>query len=177
MRIGILGLVTALGGAAAAAGFAGNRREEQTFTIYPIGTVEREGGRTFLAIHEKYARGLAGLEGFSHVQVLYWFDKNDTPQKRAILQVHPRGRAQNPLTGVFACRAPVRPNLIGLSTCRILSVEGNRVRIDEIDAFDHTPLVDLKPFIPTDAPTRDVRVPDWAARPEDAPEPPGKDPR
>lgn len=177
MRTRTLGIAAALGGLLAAEGLSGNRQEEPMFKIFPIGTVEREGGRSFLVVHDKYAKGLAGLDGFSHVQVLYWFDQNDTPQKRAILQVHPRGQAQNPLTGVFACRAPVRPNLIGLSTCRILGVEGNRVRIDEIDAFDHTPLVDLKPFIPADAPAQGVRVPAWAGKPEAAPPGPDKDPR
>lgn len=172
-RITSWGLMTSLLGAL----HAGPDPEDSFFKIFPIGTVEREEGRTFLVIHEKFSKGLEGLDGFSHVQVLYWFDKNDTPQKRAILQVHPRGDAKNPLTGVFACRAPVRPNLIGLSTCRILGVEGNRVQIDEIDAFDHTPLVDLKPFIPTDAPSRDVRVPLWAGKSETTPPDPGKEPR
>jgi len=92
------------------------------------------------------------------------FDRNDTPQRRRILRVHPRGDKQNPLTGVFACRAPVRPTLIALSVCKILSVEGNLVTLDRLDAFDATPVLDLKPFIPPDAPRQDVRVPDWARR-------------
>jgi tRNA-Thr(GGU) m(6)t(6)A37 methyltransferase TsaA len=151
--------------------------EDPVFQVHPIGTVEREGGKTWLVIHDKYAKGLTGLDGFSHVQVLYWFDKNDTPQKRGILEVHPRGHAQNPLTGVFACRAPVRPNLIGLSTCKILGVEKSRIQVAEIDAFDRTPLVDLKPFIPLDAPSRDVRVPAWAGKPEGGKDTPDKDER
>ena len=69
---------------------------------------------------------------------------------------------QNPLTGVFACRAPVRPNLIALSVCKILSVRGNVVTLDDLDAFDGTPVLDLKPFIPPDSPREGVRVPDWA---------------
>lgn len=54
------------------------------------------------------------------------------------------------------------PNLIGLSVCRILSVQDNLVMLDDLDAFDTTPVLDLKPFIPPDAPTRDLRVPAWA---------------
>lgn len=149
--------------------------EEQVFQIYPIGTVEREGDKTYLVIRGRYAKGLTGLEGYSHVQVIYWLDKNDTPQKRSILQVRPRGDPRNPVTGVFACRAPVRPNLIGLSTCKILDVAGSRVQVEEISAFDHTPIVDLKPFIPTDAPTQGVRVPAWAAaKPQENREAAGK---
>ena len=165
MRLKNAGIAAAFCGVLAAGGLA-VERQDPVFQVHPIGTVAREGGKTYLVIHEKYAKGLTGLEGFSHVQVLYWFDRNDNPQKRGILEVHPRGNAQNPLTGVFACRSPVRPNLIGLSTCKILGVEKNRVQVAEIDAFDNTPLVDLKPFIPPDAPTQDVRVPAWAGKPE-----------
>ncbi|MGQ9574824.1 MAG: TrmO family methyltransferase domain-containing protein [Thermoguttaceae bacterium] len=85
------------------------------------------------------------MEKLSQIWVLYWFDRNDTPQKRSILQVHPRGDPNNPLTGVFATRSPVRPNLIALSRCKVLSVRENVIEIDEIDAFPDTPVLDLKP--------------------------------
>lgn len=133
-----------------------------SFRLVPIGKVERKGQGVSIRVFEDFADGLLGLDGWSHVNVFYWFDRNDTPQQRRILRVHPRGEKQNPLTGVFACRAPMRPNLIALSVCKILSVRGNQVTVDGLDAFDGTPVLDLKPFIPSDAPTRDVRVPDWA---------------
>jgi tRNA-Thr(GGU) m(6)t(6)A37 methyltransferase TsaA len=79
--------------------------------------------------------------------VLYWFDRNDTPERRAIQQVHPRRDPANPLRGVFATRAPVRPNLIGLSRCRVRSVQGTVIEIDQIDAFPDTPVLDIKPVI------------------------------
>jgi tRNA-Thr(GGU) m(6)t(6)A37 methyltransferase TsaA len=137
---------------------------EQSFKLFSIGRVERQGQTVRLRIFDDYADGLLGLDGWSHVNVFYWFDRNDTPQRRRVLQVHPRGDPENPLTGVFACRAPVRPNLIALSVCRILSVQGNRVTVDDLDAFDATPVLDLKPFVPPDAPRQGVRVPDWAGR-------------
>jgi tRNA (Thr-GGU) A37 N-methylase len=62
-----------------------------------------------------------------------------------VLQVHPRANPDNPLRGVFATRAPVRPNLIGLTRVRILSVDDLVIEIDEIDAYDDTPVLDLKP--------------------------------
>ncbi len=68
-----------------------------------------------ITLDKKYQEGLLGLEHWSHIQVIWWFDKNDTPEKRAILQVHPRGDQKNPLTGVFATRSPFRPNLIALT--------------------------------------------------------------
>jgi tRNA (adenine37-N6)-methyltransferase len=114
------------------------------YKVYPIGTVERKDGRTFIVLEEKYQAGLKGLETHSYVDVVYWFDKNDTPEQRAILQVHSRGDTNNPLTGVFAIHSPVRPNLIAISRCNILSVSGNVIEIAEIDTFDGSPVLDLK---------------------------------
>lgn len=113
-------------------------------SVYPIGTVVKEKGRTLIVLAPKYAPGLMGLKGCSHVTVLYWFDRNDTAEKRAVLQVHPRGNPNNPLRGVFATHSPVRPNLIGVSRCRIISVKDNVVEVAGIDAFDGSPVIDLK---------------------------------
>jgi len=132
------------------------------FKLYPIGNVEKRGKQVRLRVFEKYTDAIKGLDEFSHVFVLYWFDRNDTPQNRSILQVRPRGNKKNPLTGVFACRSPVRPNLIALSLCRILSIKDEIIFIDKIDAFDNSPILDLKPYIPLiDSRTKDVRLPNW----------------
>ena len=114
------------------------------FTLYPIGKVVKQGDRTMIVLDKKYLPGLMGLDKHSHVTVLYWFDRNDTPQKRSILQVHPRGNKNNPLTGVFATHSPVRPNLIAISRCKIISIKENVIEIDEIDAFSDSPVLDLK---------------------------------
>ncbi len=125
--------------------------EPTSFVVSPIGRVVKQGGTSRVVIEPKYRDGLLRLEDFSHVWVIWWFDRNDTPEQRAILQVHPRRDPRNPLSGVFATRAPVRPNLIALSLCRIVSVKGGVVEIDAIDAYDGTPVIDLKPYIPMDA--------------------------
>jgi tRNA (adenine37-N6)-methyltransferase len=137
-------------------------RPEQAYTVRPIGHVQTAGGRTLIVLDKKYQPGLLGLDGFSHVQVIWWFDKNDTPQKRSILQVHPRGDPKNPLTGVFATRSPVRPNLIALSLCKIVSVKDNVVEVEKIDAFEGTPVLDLKPFAPGVDSATGVKAPQWA---------------
>jgi len=134
------------------------------YKVFPVGRVELVDNKPRIRIFAPYADALLGLEGWSHLNVFYWFDQNDTPAKRRVLQVHPRGNPQNPLTGVFACRAPVRPNLIALTVCQILSVETPLVYLDKIDAFDGTPVLDLKPYIPPDGPRQGVRVPDWTGR-------------
>ena len=118
--------------------------EGQTFTFHPIGTVQKEGGRTRIVVDEEYLPAMIGVENLSHITVVSWFDRNDTPEKRSIMQVHPRGNKENPLRGVFATHAPVRPNLIAISRCEIISVDGNVIEVKSIDAFDDTPVLDLK---------------------------------
>jgi tRNA-Thr(GGU) m(6)t(6)A37 methyltransferase TsaA len=153
MRLAIL--IVSIGAMATALimSCSGNIRDseqitEKQFIVKPIGFVHKEKGRTTLELNQELSPSTVGLEGFSHVWVLWWFDRNDTPKKRSILQVHPRGNPKNPLTGVFACRSPVRPNPIALTLCRIRSVKNNIIEIDKIDAFANTPILDLKPYIP-----------------------------
>ena len=140
-----------------------NEKENETFLkLRPVGVVQRQGKSVKLRIYDRYRDALKGLDGFSHAIVLYWFDRNDTPEKRNILQVHPHGNKKNPLTGVFACCAPVRPNLIALSLCKILAIRGEVLSIDKIDALDGSPILDIKPYIPSiDCETKGVRIPDW----------------
>ncbi len=116
----------------------------KNYTVYPIGWVRKAEGRTTIVVDKKYQDGLMGLEKFSEVWVLYWFDRNDTPEKRSILQVHPGGNKDNPKRGVFATHSPVRPNLIAMTRCKIISVKENVIEIEGIDAFPDTPVIDLK---------------------------------
>lgn len=132
--------------------------------MQPIGRVQKQEDRTLIVLDEKYQPGLLGLEGFSHIHVFWWFDRNDTPEKRRVLQVHPMGDPENPLTGVFATRSPIRPNLIALSLCEIASVEGNVIEVEEIDAFDGTPVLDIKPFIAGHDSAVDATIPGWLVR-------------
>jgi len=123
--------------------FAGE--SQPTYEVSPIGWVRKIEGKTFIEINKQYQDALLGLEQFNSIWVLYWLDRNDTPEKRSILQVHPRANLDNPLRGVFATRAPVRPNLIALSRCDIISIKENIIEIDYIDAFPDTPVLDIKP--------------------------------
>ena len=146
-RLAIIGALCLIGSASS---FGDDRKKTppKKYTLYPIGHVKKEAGKTRIILDKRYQPGLLGLDRFSHIQVFYWFDRNDTPQERSILQVHPRGKKSNPLSGVFATRAPVRPNLIALSLCEIVSIRENIIEIDEIDAFPGTPVLDIKPYIP-----------------------------
>jgi len=132
------------------------------FSLVPIGHIEKRAGRTVIRLESRYQEGLLGLEAWSHLWVFYWFDRNDTAEKRSVLQVHPRGNSTNPLTGVFATRSPMRPNLVALNLCRVLSIKGGEIEIEGTDAFDQTPVIDLKPYIKgIDSPQGDLSSPGW----------------
>ena len=149
---------------------AGSAAEEKladaVYQVSPIGRIHNAKGEpATLEVFEKYVAGLEGLEHCSHVTVLWWFDKNDTPEKRAVLKVHPCHDKRNPLTGVFATHSPMRPNLIAMTICKVLSVKDGVVTIDAIDAFDGTPILDLKPHVPGfDREAEAFRVPKWTGR-------------
>ena len=131
-----------------------------TYMLKPIGWVRKEAGQVVVEVEESYLAALLGLEQYSHVWVLYWFHENDNPRDRAILQVHPCRNPGNPLTGVFAARAPVRPNLIGLSAARLLGVEGRRLILEGLDAREGTPVLDIKPYLPVSDAISDATAPE-----------------
>jgi len=131
------------------------------FQIFPVGFIRKKDDTVLIEIDKKYNIALLGLEQFSHINVLYWFHQNDTPESRNTMQVHPCGIKTNPLTGVFATHSPHRPNLIAMSLCKILSIDGTIIKIDKIDALDGSPVIDIKCFFPTNLSIPDVRVPDW----------------
>ena len=119
--------------------------QRPSYRIEPVGWVRKADGRTTIELYDEYQPALLGVDELDAIWVFYWFDRHDNPTQRSILQVHPRRNPSNPLRGVFATRAPVRPNLIAMTRCRVLSVQGNVIEIDGIDAFADTPVLDIKP--------------------------------
>jgi tRNA-Thr(GGU) m(6)t(6)A37 methyltransferase TsaA len=107
------------------------------------------------------AEALEGLEAFSHVEVVYLFDRVD-PRSVETAARHPRGRVDWPKVGVFAQRAKGRPNRIGVSVCELLEVAGLLVKVRGLDAIDGTPVLDLKPYMSEFAPRGPVRQPEWS---------------
>jgi len=125
-------------------------KETHGMPIQPSGAV---GVRGMVELFPEYAEGLKDLEGFSHVYLLYAFHEAEgfsltvTP----FLDSQPRG--------LFATRAPKRPNPIGLSVVRLLRIEGSRLHIENVDMLDGTPLIDIKPYVPEfDRPGEPLRV-------------------
>ncbi|MBW2065915.1 MAG: tRNA (N6-threonylcarbamoyladenosine(37)-N6)-methyltransferase TrmO [Deltaproteobacteria bacterium] len=134
------------------------------FKLYPIGIIRHKDSSVFIEIFERHKDGLLGLDRYSHVHVIAWFHENDTEEKRSTLLVHPKGDRSNPLTGVFATRSPARPNLIALFCARIRSIEGTIIHIERIDAFDGTPVVDIKPYLSRKDSVPDATGPDWSKK-------------
>ncbi|MFF4369553.1 SAM-dependent methyltransferase [Streptomyces sp. NPDC001594] len=104
---------------------------------------------------------LYGLEDFSHVEVVYHFDRVP-PEKIETGSRHPRGNRDWPLVGIFAQRGKNRPNRLGVSRCRVVRVEGLDVHVEGLDAVDGTPVLDLKPYMEEFGPRGGVHQPEWA---------------
>jgi len=128
----------------------------QTFKLEPIGVIKTPytslddmpiqpgGGRDVpgeLIIEPRYCEGLADLDGFSHLFLIYLFHRSADMKMRVVPFLDDRPR------GVFATRAPVRPNHIGLSVVELVEVTDCRVKIRNIDVLDGTPLLDIKPYV------------------------------
>ncbi|MGE0485388.1 MAG: tRNA (N6-threonylcarbamoyladenosine(37)-N6)-methyltransferase TrmO [Gammaproteobacteria bacterium] len=115
----------------------------------------------------RFAEALLGIEAYSHLFVLFWMDR---AAPSAALTCHPRGNPEIPLTGVLAARGRNHPNPIGLAVVELLEVHGNRLRVRCLDAYDGTPVIDLKPYDDYDR-VETPRVPAWfsarARRPVD----------
>lgn len=114
------------------------------FGVHPIGYVRKADGRTTIVLKTEYEPGLLRMEQQSEIWIIWWFDRNDTPEKTSILEVHPRGNPDNPLTGVLITHSPVRPNLIAMTRYKVISVEDNGIEIESIDAFPDTPVLNIK---------------------------------
>jgi len=104
---------------------------------------------------------LAGLDEFSHVEVVFVFDRVADTEIHLGAR-HPRGRADWPKVGIFAQRGKNRPNRIGVTTCRLVAVRGLSIEVEGLDAVDGTPVLDIKPYMRQFAPRGEVHQPAWA---------------
>jgi tRNA (adenine37-N6)-methyltransferase len=144
----------------------------EPIVMQPIGFVR--GGRTapeddhwgretaVIELADRFGEdALAGLSDFSHLEVVFFMHLVPEAKIEAGAR-HPRNRKDWPLAGIFAQRAKGRPNRLGVSRCRLLAVEGRRLRVQGLDAIDGTPVLDIKPWIREFAPLGEPRQPAWA---------------
>jgi tRNA-Thr(GGU) m(6)t(6)A37 methyltransferase TsaA len=146
---------------------------DRSFTMRPIGTVRS--GRTDVIDDDWDAvparieldadrfgiEAVAGLDAFSHIEVVYVFDRVDD-DKVVVGARRPRGRADWPLVGIFAQRGKNRPNRIGVTVCRLDRLDGTTLHVSGLDAIEATPVLDIKPYLAGFAPRGSVVEPAWA---------------
>jgi tRNA-Thr(GGU) m(6)t(6)A37 methyltransferase TsaA len=108
----------------------------------------REGAPdAWIEVDEAVAEGLDGIAAGQEVIVITWLHQS----RRDVLKLHPRWDETQPLTGVFATRSPDRPNPLGLHRVTVLEIAGKRVKVGPLEAIDGTPVVDIKPVLPSSA--------------------------
>jgi tRNA-Thr(GGU) m(6)t(6)A37 methyltransferase TsaA len=136
--------------------------KRQKFWMEPIGHVRRGEESVVLEIDEPFRPALQDLETFSHVMVFWWAEDFDTEEDRARMFIKPPYAPDREI-GVFATRSPFRPNPVAMTTCPIVEIDrdAGRVVVGDIDAFDGTPIVDLKAYLPICDRVREVRVAPW----------------
>ena len=103
----------------------------------------------------------AGLDAFSHIEVVFLFDRVD-PGDVCRGSRHPRGNTAWPEVGILAQRAKDRPNRIGLTTCKVVSIDGLRIEVSGLDAIEGTPVLDIKPVMSGFVARGQVREPKWS---------------
>jgi tRNA-Thr(GGU) m(6)t(6)A37 methyltransferase TsaA len=127
------------------------RSPHQTTDGMPIQPSRAEGVVGTIEVDEEYAEGLDDLDGFSHVIVIAHLHRASSFKLRVVPYLDTEHR------GLFATRAPSRPNPIGISVLKLLGIEGSTIRVEGIDLLDGTPVLDLKPYVPEFDPETDVR--------------------
>lgn len=113
---------------------------------------------TKLVINKEYKDALDGLNEYSHLVVIYWMHE----VKKCDIKHVPQGKTKEvPEVGIFACRCAERPNPIGISTAKIVSIDNNIITVKGLDIIDNTPILDIKPYTPQYDVAKDVKVPAW----------------
>ena len=146
----------------------------QKITLKTIGKVrnsihkmKREGWESIISevvLDPGYEEALEGVEDYSHLLILSWLSRISTGGRRPMMKIHPRGRLDLPLVGIFSTRTQYRPNPIGLTLVRLLKRRKNVLEVRGLDAMNGTPILDIKPISPRTEFPRETRVPGWYRR-------------
>lgn len=121
--------------------------------LHPIGEVKVEEDTTWIEIKKEFRPAMKELEKYTHVNIIWWANKNDTPKRRTVMvseELPPFYGKDAPSMGVFANRSEFRPNPICISATKMLKVdlENGIIQIPWTDAFPGTPVIDIKPYLP-----------------------------
>jgi tRNA-Thr(GGU) m(6)t(6)A37 methyltransferase TsaA len=141
---------------------------KENIVLTPIGFVKtdavgeeiRDRSRTSkIIVKSEFVQALDGISSYSHLFILFWLNQIKDDERKT-LKVHPRGKTDLPLSGVFAVRTMLRPNPIGLTIVEIVDVHNNVLTIKGLDAYNGTPVLDIKPYDPWDV-VENPKVPSW----------------
>ncbi len=134
-------------------------------TFEPIGNVIIKNGRYFVNIEKRFLDALMGLEEFSHINVVWWFHLYDSNEARNYFVIDKPYTLGPEKIGVLATRSPIRPNPIAVTACELIGIdkESCSIEVGYIDAEDGTPVLDIKPYHPSEDRVRDVRMPVWCS--------------
>ena len=136
-----------------------------TIELNPIGTVSERDGLSAIEVAEAYRPGLRGLDGFSHLIIVWWASGADEPEYRMFLDAGmPYSKVESPL-GIFATRSPVRPNPLCISVVDVAGIdtEAGIIRTPYLDAELGTPVIDIKPYTPSFDRVETPGVPTWCS--------------
>jgi len=135
----------------------------QNYQVTPIGKVNIKEEGMFIELEPKYIPALQALDGFSHLSVIWWFSDFDNVKMRNILETPQPYKNAPAVMGIFATRSPVRPNPIALTTAQVINIDHEKgvIRIAYFDAKDGTPVLDIKPYTPSNDRVENPGVPEW----------------
>ena len=116
-----------------------------------------------IVIYDKWIDLIFGIEKYSHLVVLYW--AHQVPEEsRSLTRVHPMGRKDFPLVGIFSTCSPARPNPVLIKVVKLCGRKGNSLYVTGLDALNESPVLDIKPYVKEFYPHQDVLVPEWMQR-------------
>lgn len=135
----------------------------QPYQLRPIGHIQNDGQGAFIHLEKTYIPALQALDGFSHLNLLWWFSDFDSEEARSVLEVPQPYKKAPEVMGIFATRSPVRPNPLALTVVQVLGIdhEEGAIEIAYTDANDGTPLLDIKPYTPSLDRVETPGVPEW----------------
>lgn len=133
------------------------------YSVHSIGKIIIKDSSTFIEVNKEYRKALNALEGFSYINVIWWFSQCDNLESRAVLETSSPYKGAPEVMGIFATRSPQRPNPIALTAVEIISLnlEQGLIELSFIDADEHTPILDIKPYTPSFDRVEKPLVPSW----------------
>ena len=131
--------------------------------LHAIGFVEKAGEQEAqIHVFPRFKDGLKGITDFSHIILLYWAHLRTSEEERNTLQVYPKRHGVKTKVGVFACRSPTRPNPIGFCVVELMKKNGCDMTVKGLDAFEGSPILDIKPYLPRADVIQDAYTPEWS---------------